>query len=187
MLAGKRAADETTSIMVQPFPRSQAERIDEAADAQVRLLKQVIDATRNLRGEMNLPPSRKVPLMVSPADDRIREFAPYLATVARLEAVRPVADLAAAAQAAGPAPVAVVEPYRIMLQVEVDVAQERERLGKEIARLEAEIAKAGTRLSTPSFVERAPAHIVEQERSRLADFSATLEKLREQFAKLPPG
>ncbi|BAP87204.1 valyl-tRNA synthetase [Burkholderiales bacterium GJ-E10] len=187
VLAGKRAADETTSIMVQPFPRSQAERIDEAADAQVRLLKQVIDATRNLRGEMNLPPSRKVPLMVSPADDRIREFAPYLATVARLEAVRPVADLAAAAQAAGPAPVAVVEPYRIMLQVEVDVAQERERLGKEIARLEAEIAKAGTRLSTPSFVERAPAHIVEQERSRLADFSATLEKLREQFAKLPPG
>lgn len=82
------------------------------------------------------------------------------------------------------APVQVVGASRLMLHVEIDVAAERVRLDKEIARLEGEIAKANGKLSNASFVERAPAAVVEQEKARLAQFGETLQKVREQRGKL---
>jgi valyl-tRNA synthetase len=71
-----------------------------------------------------------------------------------------------------------------MLKVEVDVAAERERLRKEAARLEGELAKAQTKLANPKFAERAPAAVVEQERERLETFRATYEQVRAQLTKL---
>jgi valyl-tRNA synthetase len=71
-----------------------------------------------------------------------------------------------------------------MLDVKVDVAAERERIAREIARLEGEIAKASARLANVSFVARAPAQIVAQERERLAGFQATLERLKPQLERL---
>jgi valyl-tRNA synthetase len=71
-----------------------------------------------------------------------------------------------------------------MLHVEVDVAAERARLGKEISRLEGEAGKCRAKLGNASFVERAPAKVVDQERERLAGFEAALAKLRPQLEKL---
>jgi valyl-tRNA synthetase len=81
-------------------------------------------------------------------------------------------------------PVAVVGPHRIMPTIEIDPNAERQRLEKEISRLEGEIGKAKAKLANASFVERAPAKVVEQERARLAGFEATLAKLRPQLEKL---
>jgi valyl-tRNA synthetase len=181
--AGRRGPGEDTSVMVQPYPQPQPGRIDPQADAELALLKRIVDACRNLRGEMNLSPAVRVPLALAPRDLRTQAFIPYLAALARLSAVEQ-ADALSAVQGAGPAPVAVVGDYRLMLKVEVDLDAERERLGREIARLQGEIAKSGGKLANASFVERAPPAVVEQERKRLADHESTLSKLKDQLDRL---
>jgi valyl-tRNA synthetase len=80
--------------------------------------------------------------------------------------------------------VAVVGPARLCLFMQVDVAAEKTRLGKEIARLTGEIAKSTAKLSNQAFVAKAPAAVIEQERKRIAEFSATLEKQQDQLRRL---
>ena len=186
VVAGKRQAGDEASVMLQPYPQSQPEKIDAAADAEVALLKRVIDSCRTLRGEMKLGPDKRVPLAVQGPVEPMQRFAPYLAALAKLTEVKPVADLGGADGGAA-APINVVDDYRLMLLIEVDVAAERDRLAKEIARLEGEIGKAQAKLANDGFVARAPAAVVDQEKQRLASFAATLDKVREQRSRLPPA
>ena len=174
-LAGKSGA----SVMLQPYPAPQRERIDEAAEREVGILKQLVTACRMLRSEMNISPAQKMPLLIQGDHAQLTTFTPYLAALARLTEVVIVSELPTA-----DAPVSIVGEFKLMLKVEIDIAAERERLGKERARLENEISKAQTKLANPSFVERAPPPVVAQEKQRLAQFSSTLDQVREQLAKL---
>ncbi|HEU0199901.1 MAG TPA: valine--tRNA ligase, partial [Burkholderiaceae bacterium] len=90
VLAGKRRADEDTSVMIQPYPKSELAKIDPAADAEVALLKRLIDACRSLRGEMKLGPDKKVPLDMSGPADKVQAFAPYMAPIAKLSEIKHV-------------------------------------------------------------------------------------------------
>ncbi|MEQ1883342.1 MAG: class I tRNA ligase family protein, partial [Burkholderiales bacterium] len=179
----KRHPGGDASIMVQAYPQAQPSRIDEAAEAWVAQLKALVDACRTLRGEMALSPALRVPLVVAGNMEMARQFAPSLQTLAKLSAVEIVAELAPVNSTAT-APVRIVGEYRLMLKVEIDVAAERERLSREIARIENEMAKANGKLSNASFVERAPATVVAQEKERLSGHSRTLEKIRAQLEAL---
>lgn len=182
-LAGKSLNPAGDTIMLQAYPLSNPDNIHPAAEEWMQGLKAATDACRNLRGEMQLSPAVRVPLLLQPANPadkaRMQAYAPYLSALAKLSEVQ-VLDVLPES----PAPVSVVGETRLMLKVEIDVAAERERLSKEIAKLDAEISKAQAKLGNESFVARAPAQVVAQEQERLASFSATLSKLREQFAKL---
>ena len=167
------------SIMLEAYPQSQPAKIDTAAEAWVALLKQAVDACRSLRGEMNVSPATRVPLIAAGDQTKLAAYAPHLKALAKLSEVEIVAELPEAE-----APVALAGDFKLMLKIEIDVAAERERLGKEIARLEAEIGKAQAKLGNESFVARAPAAVVEQEKERLAGFTTTVEKLQSQLAKL---
>jgi valyl-tRNA synthetase len=169
----------TQSIMLQAYPKADPEKIDEAAEAWVATLKTAVEACRSLRGEMSISPAAKVPLIAAGDAAQLAAFAPYLKSLAKLEDVAIVAELPEA-----DAPVMLAADFRLMLKVEIDVAAEKERLGKEIARLQGEITKANSKLGNESFVARAPAAVVEQEKARLAEFSTNLGKLQAQLAKL---
>ena len=167
------------SIMLAAFPEAHPSLLDQAAATEMDQLKALINATRNLRGEMSISPAQKVPLFIEGDAERVRVFAPYMQLLARVSQVDAVATLPD-----GDAPVAIVGEWRLMLHIEVDRGAEIARLDKEIARLEGEIAKANGKLSNASFVDKAPAAVVEQERQRLADFVSTLDKVRSQRLRL---
>ena len=176
---GKMNGKTGPSIMLEVYPKAQPEKIDEKAEAWVALLKESVDACRSLRGEMNISPATKVPLIAAGDAVQLQAYAPHLKALAKLAEVEIVTDLPEA-----DAPVALAGEFKLMLKIEIDVAAEKERLGKEIARLEGEISKANGKLTNESFVARAPAAVVEQEKARVAEFSASLEKLKTQLQKL---
>ena len=167
------------SIMLEKYPQAQPDKLDEASEAWVAQLKQMVEATRSLRGEMGISPATKVPLIASGDAAKLALYAPYLKALAKLEDVTIVAELPEAE-----APVMLVDDFKLMLKVEINVAAEKERISKEIARLTGEISKANGKLNNDSFVARAPAEVVAQEKARVAEFGASLEKLQSQLAKL---
>ncbi|MDP1594848.1 MAG: valine--tRNA ligase [Gallionella sp.] len=184
-LAGKAPSPEQdragveASIMLQAYPKADTGKIDGDAMQQIALLQEMINACRRLRSEMNLSPAQRVPLIAAGDAATLNALAPYISSMGKLSEVQVVAELPE-----GEAAVALVGAFKLMLKVEIDVVAERERLDKEITRLQGEVAKTQGKLGNESFVARAPAAVVEQEKKRMADFAATLEQLQAQRVKL---
>ncbi|KQP17626.1 valine--tRNA ligase [Pseudorhodoferax sp. Leaf267] len=172
------------SVSVAKYPEAQPSKIDEGAIAHVAKLKSLVDSCRNLRGEMNVSPATRLPLYVLGDADFMRAAAPVLQALAKLSEVKVFDDETAWQAAAQAAPVAVVGEARMALYVEIDVAAEKLRLGKEVARLQGEIAKANGKLGNEAFVAKAPPAVIDQERKRVADYTATLQRLHDQLVRL---
>ena len=174
-LVGVRGA----SIMLAAYPVSDDNAAYTDSATRIATLKELVNACRTLRSEMNLSPAQRVPLVIEGDAGLINALAPYIKALGKLSEVSAVDRLADA-----DAPVALVGDLRVMLVVEIDRDAERTRLAKEITRIEGEIKKAESKLGNASFVDRAPPAVVEQERARLEDFARMLQKLREQYARL---
>jgi valyl-tRNA synthetase len=174
-LAGKTG----DSIVIAPYPKTDAAKLDDPAEREAETLMALTNAVRNLRSEMTLSPGERVPLLVEGDAVRLGPLFPYLQFLGRLSEVSVVAQLPDL-----DAPVQVVGDARLMLKVEIDMAAEVARLEKEVARLKGEVTKAEAKLGNKSFVERAPAAVVAQERERLANFQSTLEKVLAQLERL---
>ncbi len=180
-IAGRKTHE---SIMLAAYPRAEEYKLDPASEAKVERLKALIHACRNLRGEMNVSPAQRMPLLVAGGGAEMADFAPILQALGKLSEVQ-IVDAEFDNIAAGAvAPIAVVGETRMMLKVEIDVAAERVRLSKEIEKLEKQISIAQGKLANEGFVARAPAAVIDQEKQRVADFTATLERLKPQLAKL---
>ncbi len=183
-VAGRKPASDTLGVIAAPYPQAQLERVDAQADAWVLRLKSLVAALRALRSEMNLSPAQRMPVLVHGAESFVQEASALLQALAKLSEVRVLSREADFVTATQNLPVSVVGETRLALHVEIDVAAERERLGKEIARLQVEIDKAQTRLGNESFVARAPAAVVAQERERLQGFTQDLERMQAQLSRL---
>ena len=172
------------SVMVAPYPQAQTANIDEAAEQEIARLKALVDACRTLRGEMNVSPAQRLPLYATGDEAFLRAMGPTLQALAKLSEVKLFANEAEWAAAAGAAPVAVVGDARMALFMEIDVAAEKLRLDKEIQRLQGEITKAQGKLGNEAFVAKAPPAVIDQEKKRVAEFGATLDKLQAQRQRL---
>ena len=184
-VAGRKTAG--ASIVTAAYPKAQLERVDAASDAWMARFKDMVGTCRSLRSEMNLSPAARVPLLVwdSGTDSNfLAQSTPLLKALAKLSEVQVFTDEAAFAAATAQAPVVIAGATRLALHVEIDVAAETERLGKEVARLAGEIAKAQAKLGNESFVARAPAAVVAQEQQRVAEFMATRDRLQSQLQAL---
>jgi valyl-tRNA synthetase len=172
------------SVSVAPYPATNSAAIRPESEAYVTRLKAAVDACRNLRGEMNVSPSTRLPAYVVGDAPFIRRAAPVLQALAKLSEVKVFEDEAAWAAAAKAAPVAMVGEARLCLYMEIDIGAEKARLAKEAARLQGELAKANGKLSNEAFVAKAPPAVIEQERKRIAEFTGTLGKIQDQLARL---
>jgi valyl-tRNA synthetase len=183
--AGKELVKQAKqTIALQPYPVAQLDKIDEQSEAWATQIKSIVDACRNLRGEMQISPALKVPLWISGPQDFLKQASPYLIALAKLSEVKIYDDESALEKEAPEAPIVLIGSMKILLKIEVDVVAEKVRLKKEIERLANEINKARSKLSNESFVARAPEAVVAQEQVRLADFEQNHGKLIAQLARL---
>ncbi|MCG9063449.1 valine--tRNA ligase [Laribacter hongkongensis] len=171
-------AKKTDSIMVAAWPVADMSKVDAEACGRMTAFKELVNAIRNLRGEMNLGPSVKAPLFVEgPA--AYADFLPYARLLGRLSDAVVVEKLPEA-----DAPVAIAGEARLMLKVEIDKAAETARLTKEIGKAESDVEKLTAKLEKPGYVDKAPAQLVERDRAQLADLTDKLAKLKAQLLKL---
>jgi valyl-tRNA synthetase len=172
------------SVSIARYPEAQLSKIDPQAIDNVNQLKALVDACRNLRGEMGVSPATRMPLFALGNAEFMRANAAVLQSLAKLSEVKVFDDEATWQTAAQSAPVAVVGETRLCLFMEVDIEAEKARLQKEAARLDNEITRAGVKLSNEAFVAKAPPQVIAQERQRVEEFTAMLAKVRAQLAHL---
>jgi valyl-tRNA synthetase len=173
------------TIMLRPYPQAADIAGDFAgAEADVEWLQAMVSTLRRIRSELNVPPSKQVALLLQGGEaadaERARRFASQLTFLNRLERIDTIAG------DPPPAAAGVVGELRLFVPLEglVDLDAERARLDKELKRVEGEIAKCRNKLGSETFVQNAPAAVVEQERQRLADWSTQRDALATQRARL---
>ncbi len=174
------------TVMLRPYPQPDDFPADDAAEADVDWARQFILGIRQIRGEMDIPPGKALPVLLEHAGDADREraerFATLLARVGRVESVRELAP----GEEAPPAATALLGEMRLLVPMKglIDVDAERARLGRQQDKLAAELKRSKSKLDNPNFVNNAPAEVVSQEQERVADFERRLGQLAEQLARL---
>jgi valyl-tRNA synthetase len=178
------AGDAAGMLITSEWPDFSPDRDDPAASAEMEWVVQAIAAIRAVRAEMNVPPAATVPLMIKDAEplavQRIGRHREHFIRRARVDGFEPV-------EALPPSSVqVVVEGATLVLGLGnvVDLAREKERLGKEIGKLDAELAKIAAKLVNPNFLAKARAEVVEEQREREADATRDRDRLKAAYDRL---
>ncbi|MSR16727.1 MAG: valine--tRNA ligase [Methylococcaceae bacterium] len=180
------AGIEGDTIMLQPYPIADESKIDNEAVQNTDWLMAVILGVRRIRGEMNIAPSKSLPVLLqngSPQDaERLETNRVYLNRLARLETM----TWLNADEVAPESAIAIVGEMQILIPIAglIDKTAELARLDKEILKLQTELERIEVKLNNPSFVEKAPAAVLEKERSRLAELQSTFGNLQAQYIKI---
>ncbi len=174
------------TVMLAPYPTPDPAAADPEAVAEIDWVKQFILGVRRVRGEMNIPPGRPLPVLVANASERDRDWIhaarPYLDFLARTESIAILEDEASAPESA----IALVGEMKILIPMAglIDRKAELKRLDKEIGRLTDDVARTESKLANPSFVDKAPEAVVQKERAKLADHAAAVANLKVQRERI---
>jgi valyl-tRNA synthetase len=188
LAAQKTRADQKTvdSLMVAAYPAASDYARDTDAESQVALIKEYILKVRQIRGEMNIVPSRRIPLLVRDADEAsqllIRSNAHYLHRLAGLESLKVLS--AGDAEPVSASAMVVGTTLLVPLAGLIDAAAEIDRLSKVIAKNESDIGKLRGKLGNENFVKNAKPELVEADRAKLAELIAQNESMGKQLERL---
>lgn len=175
-----------SSVMVSDFPVYDESKTDQEAYDKMSLIIDVISRVRNIRGEMNIHPSKKLKVIISAPDQQafntMQEGAGYIANMARIE------DLKVEAKVEEPKGVAtgVAGPVRVYVFLEgvVDIGGEKTRLEKEINRISRDLANISRKLANSDFREKAAEAVIQKEQTRFQDLQGRLEILNGALERL---
>jgi len=181
-LAGKKG----NTIMLQPYPESDSNKVDEKSETELEWVKTFISGVRRIRSEMDIPPGKPLSLLLQNASENDRLLynnnQPFIDTLAKIENVEWLAESDDAPESA----IALVGEMKILIPLAglIDKDAELTRLEKEIGKLQSNVDKTTAKLVNKNFVDKAPAEVVAKERERLAEMSKAIEQLREQSEKI---
>jgi len=179
------------SVMLQPYPAAADFAADEVAERETAWIQGVVLAVRQIRGEMNISPARRIPALLrdASAEDEtcVARHRAWLERLAGLESITVLAAGAAAPQSAA----ALAGNLTVLVPIAglIDAGAEIQRLGRLLARAREELAKTQTKLTNENFVRGAPPAVVATERERAAEFERTASSLAQQIERLraPPA
>jgi valyl-tRNA synthetase len=174
------------SIMSDVFPEVDLARKNEQAEADIEWVKTFVVGIRNIRGEMDIAPSKKLPVLLNNASDkdkaRLSDSLEYLTLLAKLASI----DVLAHGTIAPASATALVGEMEIMIPMAglIDKDAELARLGKAADKLEGEVKRTQGKLSNENFVSKAPAVVIDKEKAKLADAQMQLKKIQEQVVAI---
>ncbi len=174
------------SIMVSPWPREKKALVNKGIEKEIERLKEVINALRNIRGEMGVKPKRKAPCIITSSSEKplkwLESYELYIKELGKVD------KLTIAPKAEKPAFSAswVVEDMELYVPLKdiIDIQVEKERLAKEIKKLEKESHNLEMKLTNPKFLKKAPTEIVELTEKKKNDFASKIEKLQKNLEML---
>jgi valyl-tRNA synthetase len=172
---------EGESISVSEFPAADKKMINESAEKEMDFVKDIITAIRNIRGEMNIAPSKKVNAMIKSGSVKDHQV-DYIKKLAKVEEIKIDSNLTKPKASVS----AVINECEIYIPLEglIDLDVERQKLQKEITRLEGSLAGIGKKLSNEKFVANAAPEVVEKERTKQKEWMENLQKLSEILTNL---
>jgi valyl-tRNA synthetase len=183
----KTLADKTgESIMLAPYPAPDTSKIDAKATTDVEWIKGVVTAVRTIRGEMNVPPSKKIAVFVSGGaagtQERVNKNNSFLKKLASLESI----TYLSADQEAPLSATALFGDVKILVPMAgiIDKQAEIARLDKEIDKLKKEVERVQAKLANPAFTDKAPADVVQKEQEKLTGYAQAISQLSEQQGKI---
>ncbi|WP_019895918.1 valine--tRNA ligase [Hydrogenovibrio halophilus] len=184
-LAGVDTQSQRT-IMTQPYPLTNEALIDESAEAELEWVKQVIMGIRRIRSEMNIAPSKPLPVLMAQMNQNdqawLKNNQVFLKKLARLESIDVIATDAEAPDSA----VALVGEMKVLIPMAglIDKEAELSRLDKDIQKLNKELARLNGKLNNEGFVSKAPEAVVKKEQQKRHDAESALKNLKDQYAKI---
>ncbi len=172
---------EGESISVSEFPEYDEKKIDEVAEKEIEFLQSIVTSIRNIRGELNVPPSKKIDVYLK-SDKITDEISGYLKSLIKINQIVASPTIEKPKSSAS----AVVKDCEIYVPLEgvIDLAAEKERISKEIARLEGALKGVNKKLENEKFVNNAPPEVVEKERMKKSDWENKIAKLKEFLSEI---
>ena len=168
------------SIMLEQYPDSGRKNIDEEADNQIAILKEMVTASRILRSRMRVSPSERVPVIVSGDLALSEQVCELIRVLGKFSECRVVQDVefpkdTSTELAAG---------YRLTLEIQIDKEAERRLLNDQVAKAKQNLDREMAKLNNQGFIAKAPTEVVEEVRKRIADLEKNLDELNQSLAAI---